>query len=70
VASEKREREFSQRMAEFASNWNALVKQTGQGTWNAKQAEKTRKAFEKLIHSEGWLENKKEADLSAATTAE
>jgi hypothetical protein len=56
AAEEKREREFMERMTEFATAWNALMKVCEKGVWNAKQAQQAHKAFERLVHSEGWVE--------------
>ena len=57
--AEKRQREFSILMADFAHSWNKLVQVAGRGGWNAKDARKTREAFERLAHSEGWIEESK-----------
>jgi hypothetical protein len=57
----KRQREFTARMAEFANCWNKLILGAQKGTWNAKAAAKTRKAFERLVHSQGWIEEGKDS---------
>ena len=62
IEAEKRQREFNVLMADFAKSWNKLIQVAGRGGWNAKDARKTRQAFERLAHSEGWIE---EANASA-----
>ncbi|HXN45776.1 MAG TPA: hypothetical protein VN893_03995 [Bryobacteraceae bacterium] len=57
--AEKRQREFTILMADFANSWNKLVQVAGRGGWNAKEARKTREAFERLAHSKGWIEESK-----------
>ena len=59
--AEKRQRDFTILMADFANSWNRLVQVAGRGGWNAKEARKTREAFERLAHSEGWIEESKAA---------
>ncbi len=64
TASEKREREFVARLAEFAKAWNELIKLSEKGVWNPKQAKLAHRAFERLISSQDWIETaKKEAAL-------
>jgi hypothetical protein len=55
---EIRHREFSQRVVEFAGAWNDLIASGSKGVWNAKQARAARKAFERLVHTDGWIETK------------
>jgi hypothetical protein len=64
--AEKRQREFTILMADFANSWNKLVQVAGRGGWNAKEARKTREAFERLAHSEGWIEESKAGAKDAA----
>ncbi len=54
--SQKRQRDFNARLFDFANAWNRLVKTSDKGGWNAKEAKKTREAFERLVRSEGWIE--------------
>jgi hypothetical protein len=54
------DREFTERLAEFATAWNQLMRIVDKGAWNLKQARKTRKAFERLVHSQGWVEKSKD----------
>ncbi len=56
AAVEKRQREFTVLLADFAGSWNKLMKLADRGGWNAKEAKKTRQAFERLVRSEGWIE--------------
>jgi hypothetical protein len=57
---EKANLEFNERMTEFASAWNALIKVCEKGVWSAKQARQAHKAFERLVRSQGWVENTKQ----------
>jgi hypothetical protein len=54
------DREFTERLAEFATAWNSLMQVAVKGAWNVKQARKTRRAFERLVHSQGWVEKSKD----------
>ncbi len=54
--AEHQQRELSERLAEFAGSWNKLMKGAENGVWNAKEAKKTRQAFERLTHTPGWIE--------------
>jgi hypothetical protein len=56
VNTETNDREFREHVAEFANAWNALMQDGEKGLWNPKHAHQTRKAFERLIHSKGWVE--------------
>ena len=56
ASAEKRQREFDVLMADFAKSWNKLVQVSGRGGWNAKEARKTREAFERLVHCRAWIE--------------
>ncbi|MGE5646905.1 MAG: hypothetical protein ACM336_14050 [Acidobacteriota bacterium] len=56
AAVEKREREFVERMATFATAWNELVKGSEKGLWSAKHAKEAHKAFDRLVRTEGWVE--------------
>ena len=60
AADEKRQREFMERLTEFATAWNALMKVCEKGVWSAKEARHAHKAFERLVRSEGWVENSKQ----------
>ncbi len=62
AAAEKKKREFTLLMGDFVKSWNKLIQLAEKGAWDAKVAKKTRKAFEKLIKSEGWIENPPAAD--------
>jgi hypothetical protein len=64
--AEKRQRDFTILMADFASSWNKLVQVAGRGGWNAKDARKTREAFERLAHSDGWIEESKASAKDSA----
>ncbi len=59
TAAQWRQRELSGRLAAFAESWNKLIKGAENGVWNAKQAKKTREAFEHLVKSQGWIEEGK-----------
>ncbi len=65
-ASEALQRKLFKRMTEFTSAWNALVAASAKGIWDLKQAEAVHKAFDRVVHSEGWVE---EADPPANTQA-
>jgi hypothetical protein len=60
AAEEQREREFFERLTEFATTWNTLMKLCEKGVWNAKKAKQARKAFDRLVQSPGWVENAKD----------
>jgi len=60
--AEKRQREFNLLLVDFTKSWNRLMKSAGQGGWNAKDARKTREAFERLLHSGAWIETQPSAD--------
>lgn len=60
AADEKRQREFMERLTEFATAWNALMKVCEKGVWSSKEARHAHKAFERLVRSQGWVENTKE----------
>ncbi len=57
ASAECAQRELNDRLADFANAWNKLITLAQKGVWNAKQAAKTRKAFDKLVHSAGWIEH-------------
>jgi hypothetical protein len=59
AAAEKRARELFQRLADFAEAWNTLIKMSDKGVWNAKQAKRAHKAFERLVECQGWIETSK-----------
>lgn len=59
--ADKRQREFNLLLADFANNWNKLIQVAGKGGWSAKEARKTRQAFERLVRSEAWIEEAKAA---------
>jgi hypothetical protein len=59
ASAERAQHELTQHLADFANAWNKLITLAEKGVWNAKQAAKTRKAFDKLVHSEGWIEETK-----------
>ncbi len=54
--AEKRQREFNVLLADFAKSWNKLIQVAGHGGWNAKEARKTREAFERLVRCQAWIE--------------
>ncbi len=56
AVAENRQREFAARLSDFADSWNRLIQQANKGGWSAKEARKTREAFERLVRSEGWIE--------------
>jgi hypothetical protein len=56
ASAEKRQREFDVLMADFAKSWNKLIQVAGRGGWNAKEARKTREAFERLVRCQAWIE--------------
>ena len=58
-SEDRRQRELTSRLADFAISWNKLIQLAEKGVWNAKQAEKTRKAFDRLVRAEGWIEDNK-----------
>jgi hypothetical protein len=62
VTAANRQQELTIRLADFANSWNKLIQNAQKGVWNAKEAKKTRKAFERLIHSEGWIEDMKDKE--------
>jgi hypothetical protein len=57
--AEKRRLEFAERVVKFTDSYNALMENGRKGVWNPKQAKAARKAFERLVHSEAWLETSK-----------
>jgi hypothetical protein len=57
-AAQKRQLEFAQRVVEFTDTWNSLIQKCGKGTWSPKQAKAVRKAFERLLRTEGWMEER------------
>jgi hypothetical protein len=63
--AEKRQREFSVLAVDFTNSWNKLIKLSARGEWNAKEARKTREAFERLVHCQAWIE-----DANAASAKE
>jgi uncharacterized protein (DUF2342 family) len=63
-ASEKREREFVARLAEFAKAWNELIKLSEKGVWNPKQAKAAHQAFDRLVSSQGWIEGSKKIETA------
>ena len=52
----RRQYELRNRLAEFANSWNKLMQLAEKGVWNARTAHETRKAFERLTRTEGWIE--------------
>jgi hypothetical protein len=54
---EKRQREFTARVVDFTNSWNKLIQVAGRGGWNAKEARKTREAFERLVRCQSWIED-------------
>jgi hypothetical protein len=50
-------------VADFTNSWNKLIQVAGRGGWNAKEARKTRQAFERLVRCQAWIED---ANASAA----
>ncbi len=66
ATAERRQRELTSRLADFANSWNKLVQLAEKGVWNAKQAAKTRKAFERLVQAEGWIEDDRRRDRDDA----
>ncbi len=65
-AAKNNQRELDGRLAEFANSWNKLMTLAEKGIWNARQAKKTRQAFERLIRSQGWVEDKPLPDQRAS----
>jgi hypothetical protein len=63
-ASEKREREFIARLAEFAKAWNELIKLSEKGVWNPKQAKAAHQAFDRLVSSQAWFEGSKKTETA------
>lgn len=59
AVDESRQRELLKRLTDFAESWNKLMTNAGKGVWNAKEARKTREAFERLIRSGAWVEDGK-----------
>ncbi len=59
AAVQWRQHELTGRLAAFAESWNKLIKGAENGVWNAKQAKKTRQAFERLVKAQGWIEDGK-----------
>ncbi len=59
VIAEKRKSEFSGRLTEFTNSWNSLMESKSHGKWNPKRAKAARKAFERLVRSQGWFEESK-----------
>lgn len=59
LAAAKRQREFEACVVEFTKAWNALMVKGAQGVWSPKQAKAVRKAFTRLVQSEGWMEDAK-----------
>lgn len=57
--AEGRQREFHILLADFARSWNKLIQLAGRGGWNAKEARKTREAFERLLRCQAWIEEAK-----------
>jgi len=57
--AEKRKLEFAERVVKFTDSYNALMEDGKRGVWNPKRAKAARKAFERLVHSEAWLETSK-----------
>jgi len=55
--AEKRQREFTARVIDFTNSWNKLIQVAGRGGWNAKEARKTREAFERLVRCQAWIED-------------
>ncbi len=57
LRAEKRRLEFAERVAAFANAWNTLMENGAKGVWNPKQAKAARKAFDRLVKSDGWFED-------------
>lgn len=62
--TEKREREFVARLAEFAKAWNDLIKLSEKGIWNPKQAKAAHQAFDRLVSSQAWIEGSKKIETA------
>jgi hypothetical protein len=60
LKAQEADRDFVDRVAKFATAWTALMELRNTGVWNIKQARRTRKAFERLVHSRAWVEGSKE----------
>jgi len=56
AAAQARLHEFNTLLADFADSWNKLISLSRRGGWSAKDARKTRLAFERLVHCEAWIE--------------
>ncbi len=54
--AQRKERELLDRLGVFADSWNKLMQGAAKGVWNAKEAQKAHKAFERLLQCEGWVE--------------
>ncbi len=65
AADERRQNELYGKLSEFAESWNRLMQLAQKGVWNAKQAKKTREAFERLVRSNAWTEDTKVAQKVA-----
>ena len=64
--AQERTQFFNARLADFTKSWNKLMKLADNGVWNAKEAKKTRQAFERLVKTEGWIEESKGSDGKTA----
>ncbi|HEY1204542.1 MAG: hypothetical protein ABSH46_04650 [Bryobacteraceae bacterium] len=62
---EKRQREFNVLLVDFTKSWNKLIQLSGRGGWNAKEARKTREAFERLVRCQAWIEDAKASGVNA-----
>ncbi len=60
-SSKTRQDEFSSRIRVFAQSWNRLMRGAEKGVWKIEDAIKARKAFERLVRSEGWVETDRQA---------
>ncbi len=49
--------EFVERIEAFKAAWRALLNSSTNGLWNPKQAKAVRKAFERLVQSQAWVES-------------
>jgi hypothetical protein len=54
--AQRRQHEFAALLSDFTKSWNKLMGLSSKGEWNAKEARKTRKAFERLVRSGAWIE--------------
>jgi hypothetical protein len=64
---EKRQRDFNILLVDFTKSWNKLIQLAGRGGWNAKEARKTREAFERLVRCQAWIEDAKASGVKGIT---